>query len=70
MRGRLKYQISVFKKISTNNSQSGAVIELEIPSFGLVGELILLIQLGVNFFQARNTRGFVGRFPYLVGVGR
>jgi hypothetical protein len=38
LRGRLKYQISVFKKLSTNNSQSGAVRELEMLSFSLFGE--------------------------------
>jgi hypothetical protein len=36
--GDIKYQISDFKKLSTNNSQSGAVRELEILSFSLVGE--------------------------------
>ena len=34
----MKYQISVFKKLFTNNSQSGAVRALEILSFSLVGE--------------------------------
>jgi hypothetical protein len=38
LRGRLKNQISNSKNFSTNNSQSGALGELETLSFSLDGE--------------------------------
>ena len=41
--------MSDVKNLFTNNSQSGAVREIEILGFSLVGEYILLFQQGVNF---------------------
>jgi hypothetical protein len=58
------------EKLSTNNSQLGAMRELEILRFSLAPERIIFIPQCVNLFVEGHTPEIVGKLPYPVGVAR
>jgi|FLOH01.1.fsa_nt_gi hypothetical protein len=52
------------EKLSTNNSQLGAMRELEILRFSLAPERISFIPQCVNLFVGGHTPEIVGKLPY------